>query len=179
MLLTYWAALAFVSRRAALLAGLMMATSILLGVEARLAKTDAVLLLTTVAAMGAMARVYLGDRRRSATGLAGWTLPAIFWTALAVGVLIKGPLILMFVGLAVGGFGGRRPLGALALGAAAARRACSGSVVLVLPWFLAIVEPRRRQLLRAVGRPRSAGQGGQRAGGARRAAGTITSCCSG
>ena len=41
VLLTYWTALAFVSRRAALLAGLMMATSILLGVEARLAKTDA------------------------------------------------------------------------------------------------------------------------------------------
>src|SRR5579862_3139393 len=38
---TYWAALAFVSRRAAFLAGLIMATSILLGVEARLAKTDA------------------------------------------------------------------------------------------------------------------------------------------
>src|SRR6185436_4742032 len=35
VLLTYWAALAFVSRRAALLAGLMMASSILLGVEAR------------------------------------------------------------------------------------------------------------------------------------------------
>src|SRR5262245_37320215 len=35
VLLTYWAALAFVSRRAALLAGLMMATSLLLGIEAR------------------------------------------------------------------------------------------------------------------------------------------------
>src|SRR4029079_6857015 len=37
VLLTYWAALAFVSRRAAVLAGVIMATSILLGVEARLA----------------------------------------------------------------------------------------------------------------------------------------------
>ena len=46
VLLTYWAALAFVPRRAALLAALMMASSVLLGVEARLAKTDAVLLLT-------------------------------------------------------------------------------------------------------------------------------------
>ncbi len=78
VLLTYWAALAFVSRRAALLAGLMMATSILLGAEARLAKTDAMLLLTAVAAMGAMARVYLGERRVE-PGLAGWALPAIFW----------------------------------------------------------------------------------------------------
>src|SRR5215212_235493 len=44
VLLTYWAALAFVTRRMAYLAGLMMATSILLTVEARLAKTDAMLL---------------------------------------------------------------------------------------------------------------------------------------
>ena len=41
VLLTYWAALAFVSRRAALLAGLMMATCVLLGIERLLAKTDA------------------------------------------------------------------------------------------------------------------------------------------
>src|SRR6202008_2312916 len=55
VLLTYWAALAFVPRRAALIAALMMATSVLLGVEARLAKTDATLLLTSGAAMGAVA----------------------------------------------------------------------------------------------------------------------------
>src|SRR5579883_3305167 len=59
VLATYWAALAFVTRRGALLAGLMMASSILLGFEARLATTDAVLLLTIVAAMGALGRIYL------------------------------------------------------------------------------------------------------------------------
>ena len=46
VLATYWAALAFVCRRSALLAALMMASSILLGVEARLATTDASLLFT-------------------------------------------------------------------------------------------------------------------------------------
>jgi 4-amino-4-deoxy-L-arabinose transferase-like glycosyltransferase len=137
VLLTYWTALSFVSRRAAVLAGLMMATSILLGVEARLAKTDAMLLLTTVAAMGAMARVYLGERR-NATGLAGWALPAIFWTALAAGILIKGPLIVMFVVLTI-----------LALAATdrsvrwlTGLRPVAGIIwlcVLALPWFLAIV----------------------------------------
>jgi 4-amino-4-deoxy-L-arabinose transferase-like glycosyltransferase len=137
VLLTYWTALSFVSRRAALLAGLMMATSILLGVEARLAKTDAMLLLTTVAAMGAMARIYLGERR-NATGLAGWTLPAIFWTALAAGILIKGPLIVMFVVLTIM---------ALAVTDRSVRwltglRPVVGIIwlcVLALPWFLAIV----------------------------------------
>src|SRR6201996_1968550 len=63
VLLTYWAALAFVTRRGAALAGLMMASCVLLGAEARLAKTDAMLLLTVVAAMGAMARVYLSWQR--------------------------------------------------------------------------------------------------------------------
>src|SRR5579864_1251988 len=58
VLLTYWTALAFVTRRGAVLAGLMIGSSVLLGAEARLAKTDAMLLLTVVAAMGAMARVY-------------------------------------------------------------------------------------------------------------------------
>ena len=51
VLATYWCALAFVSRRGAVLAALMMMSSSILGVEARLAKTDAVLLFTVVAAM--------------------------------------------------------------------------------------------------------------------------------
>ena len=99
VLLTYWAALAFVPRRAALLAALMMASSVLLGVEARLAKTDAMLLLTSVAAMGAFARIYLARQHEPEAGI-GWTQPAILWTAIAAGVLLKGPVILMFVGLA-------------------------------------------------------------------------------
>ena len=138
VLLTYWTALAFVSRRAALLAGLMMATSIMLGVEARLAKTDAVLLFTTVAVMGAMARAYLGERRTASPGLAGWIVPAVFWTALAVGILIKGPLIVMFAGLCIAALAvcdrSLRWLTAL--------RPIPGVIwmcVLVLPWFLAII----------------------------------------
>ena len=137
VLLTYWAALAFVTRRTALLAALMMASSILLGVEARLAKTDAVLLATCVAAMGAMARIYLAGRRTPETKI-GWREPAILWTALGLGVLIKGPLILMFVALT-----------ALTLSIAdrSARwlwslRPVTGfiwMIVLVLPWFAAIV----------------------------------------
>jgi 4-amino-4-deoxy-L-arabinose transferase-like glycosyltransferase len=137
VVLTYWAALAFVSRRAALLAALMMASSVLLGVEARLAKTDAVLLMTSVAAMGAMARIYLTTRRLPGMPI-GWTQPAILWTALAAGVLVKGPLILMFVALT-----------ALVLSIAdrnirwlAALRPLPGvawMLLLVLPWFLAIV----------------------------------------
>ena len=83
---TYWCGLAFVSRRGAILAALMMAASTLLGGEARLAKTDAVLLFTIVVAMGVLARAYLSPRD-AGNGRLGWTLPAIFWTALAAGIL--------------------------------------------------------------------------------------------
>jgi 4-amino-4-deoxy-L-arabinose transferase-like glycosyltransferase len=136
VLLTYWCALAFVSRRGALLAALMMTASALLGVEARLAKTDAVLLFTVVAAMGALARVYLASRR-AVDARPPWQLPAIFWTALAVGILIKGPLILMVVGLAAATLSlfDRSARWLLAL------RPLAGTAwlfLVVLPWFIAI-----------------------------------------
>jgi 4-amino-4-deoxy-L-arabinose transferase-like glycosyltransferase len=135
VLLTYWSALAFVSRRNACLAALMLAASVMLGIEARLAKTDAVLLATVVAAMGVMARAYLD---RGAAPRPGWLMPAAFWSAVAAGILIKGPLIVMVVALAAAALviadrSGRwllrlRPLaGALWL------------LLLVLPWFIAIV----------------------------------------
>ena len=139
VLLTYWTALALVSRRAALLAGLMMASCVLLGMERLMAKTDAMLLMTVVAAMGAMARAYLaglGHDQRDAAG--EWRIATIFWTALAGGVLLKGPLILMIVGLAAV---------ALAILDRTGRwlwqlKPVAGIVwfaILVLPWFVAIV----------------------------------------
>jgi 4-amino-4-deoxy-L-arabinose transferase-like glycosyltransferase len=143
VLLTYWTALAFVSRRAALLAGLMMASSILLGVEARFATTDAMLLASVVAAMGVLARVYLPEQRTQraaepASFASVWTLPAIFWTAVAAGVLLKGPLILMVVGLAILVLVviDRRADWLMAL------KPLVGVVwfaALVLPWFIAII----------------------------------------
>jgi 4-amino-4-deoxy-L-arabinose transferase-like glycosyltransferase len=135
MLATYWCALAFVSRRGAVLAALMMATSTILGAEARLAKTDAVLLLTIVVAMSVLARVYLAKRRGGARP--EWGLPAIFWTAIAAGILIKGPLIVMVAGLAVVTLSimdrsarwllALRPLPGIAW-----------LLLLALPWFIAI-----------------------------------------
>ncbi len=96
VLLTYWAALAFLGRRGAFLAAALMATSIILMVEARLAKTDAALLACCVAAMGGLARAYLG---RGAGALPPRCLAA-FWLGLSAGILIKGPMVVMFIGLA-------------------------------------------------------------------------------
>ncbi|NIX77752.1 ArnT family glycosyltransferase [Microvirga terricola] len=133
VLLTYWAALAFVGRRGAFLTAALMATSIILMVEARLAKTDAMLTACSVAVMGGLARAYLG---RGAGILPRRTL-LIFWLGFAAGILIKGPLVLMFAGTcaAVLSYKERsarwlltlRPwLGALA------------TLLIVLPWFIAI-----------------------------------------
>jgi 4-amino-4-deoxy-L-arabinose transferase-like glycosyltransferase len=135
VLATYWCALAFVSRRGAVLAALMMMSSSILGVEARLAKTDAVLLFTVVAAMAVLARVYLAPRRGDTQPGLGQL--AIFWTGLAVGILIKGPMILMVVGLAAATLCvlDRSARWLLAL------RPLPGLLwllVLVLPWFIAI-----------------------------------------
>jgi 4-amino-4-deoxy-L-arabinose transferase-like glycosyltransferase len=137
VLLTYWAALAFVTRRGAVLAALMMCSCVLLSVEARLAKTDAMLLLTVVAAMGALARVYLSWQRGEDPEHPPWSWPAIFWTALAAGILLKGPLILMFAGLTIvtlaifdrnaSWLWRLRPAWGL-----------MWMLVLVLPWFIAI-----------------------------------------
>jgi 4-amino-4-deoxy-L-arabinose transferase-like glycosyltransferase len=94
VLLTVWAGSPLVGRRAALLSATMLAGCLLLGVEARLAKTDAVLLALVVAAQGALARVYLATGERP-TGLGP---PALFWSALGGGVLVKGPVILLVSG---------------------------------------------------------------------------------
>src|SRR5712691_3639332 len=99
VLLAYWTALAFGAQRTAFLAALMLATSILLGIEARVARTDALLLACVLAAMGALARTYVS---KDAPAAAGWRLPAIFWTAVAAGVLLKGPVIVLFVVLTAG-----------------------------------------------------------------------------
>jgi 4-amino-4-deoxy-L-arabinose transferase-like glycosyltransferase len=137
VLLTYWTALAFVTRRGAILAALILCSSVLLGVEARLAKTDAMLLLTVVAAMGALARVYLSWQRGEDPAHPPWMWPLIFWTALAGGILLKGPLIAMFVVLTIATLAifdrsatwlwRLRPVWGL-----------MWLLVLVLPWFIAI-----------------------------------------
>jgi 4-amino-4-deoxy-L-arabinose transferase-like glycosyltransferase len=133
VLLTYWAALAFLGRRGAFLAAAFMATSIILMVEARLAKTDAALAACAVATMGGLARAYLS---RGAGILPRRTL-AFFWLGLAAGILIKGPLIPMFVGLAAAVLWWRERSARWLL----TLRPIPGAVftlLVVLPWFVAI-----------------------------------------
>ncbi|MET1415479.1 glycosyltransferase family 39 protein [Roseibium sp. HPY-6] len=98
VLASFWMARAFLGPAGALLVGGFVSLAIIVGVEARLAKTDAMLFATVVIAQGALARIWLRD-----AGERIWGLSFLFWTALAAGVLIKGPVGLMVVGLTVAG----------------------------------------------------------------------------
>ncbi|MBJ6125089.1 glycosyltransferase family 39 protein [Microvirga sp. BT325] len=133
VLLTYWAALAFFGRRGAFLTAALMATCVILMVEARLAKTDAMLAACSVAVMGGLARAYLS---RGAGVLPRRAL-LIFWAGFALGILIKGPLVLMFAGLAAAvlSYKERSARWLLTL------RPWLGllfTLAIVLPWFVAI-----------------------------------------
>lgn len=138
VLLTYWAALAFLSREGALLAALMMAASVLLGVEARLAKTDAVLAALSVAAMGFLARAYLAAKAPGVAPGLNRNHLILFWLVIGGSVLIKGPITAAIIALtlvtlavrdrSLGWFAGMRPWMGLAIVLAVAA-----------PWFTMIL----------------------------------------
>ncbi|MEL6316834.1 MAG: glycosyltransferase family 39 protein, partial [Pseudomonadota bacterium] len=91
-LLTTWATRPLIGARASFLAGAMLAGLTVLSFEARVAKTDAALLAAIIAAQGALARLWFGvkDGPRE-RGLNIF----IFWTAIGLGFLIKGPIVLL------------------------------------------------------------------------------------
>lgn len=132
VLLTFWAARAFTGPPVAFIAAALLAMAIVVGVEARLAKADAVLLASIVAAQGALARCWLSGRAKQSLGLV-----FVFWTAIAVSVLVKGPVGIMIVGLTVVALSlwTRRLRWFLSM-----RPVIGGlyALALVLPWFVAI-----------------------------------------
>jgi len=78
-----------------LMAGTILSTCLITVFEAHMAKTDATLLAATTVAMTALMIAYL-------QGAASTLRPAVvFWFALGVGVLIKGPVILLVAGATI------------------------------------------------------------------------------
>lgn len=133
-LMTFGMGAALIGRKAAFLGAAMLAVSIGVVVEAHLAKTDAVLLACVTAAQLALGRLYIAARH----GKPGdWRFALVFWLALALGVLVKGPVApavsaLTVVALAIADrdwrwLGSLRPLRGFVLLAA-----------IVLPWLVAI-----------------------------------------
>lgn len=138
VLLTARIAMGLGTARAGLIAGLMMAGVFSLGMEARLAKTDAVLLLGILASQAVLAQLWQAAR---AQNFARPTLPLaavlLFWAAISAGLLIKGPVGPMVSGLTVVALA----VIARRLGWLMALRPGLGlalTAVLVLPWYIAI-----------------------------------------
>jgi 4-amino-4-deoxy-L-arabinose transferase-like glycosyltransferase len=78
-------------RQPALVGAALLASCLILVAEAHQAKTDALLLACTVAAQGALARFYLGGR--GTTPVPGIGVALVFWIAIGVSILVKGPVV--------------------------------------------------------------------------------------
>jgi 4-amino-4-deoxy-L-arabinose transferase-like glycosyltransferase len=132
VLLTHSIALRLMSAQAALAAGFILAASMVLAGEARLAKTDAALLAATIGSMAVLVRVWI-DRTDRISSFGS----VQFWGCLAATVLLKGPIGPLVVGLTLLALGGyeRRWVWAMAL-------LRGGGPLLFLaitaPWYLAI-----------------------------------------
>ncbi len=147
VLMTFGFGQTLLGTRPALLASVLLATSLILISEAHQAKTDGILLACVVAAQGVLMRIYVSGRVRETArevGGKGELAPTpgtlevlLFWIAQGVGVLIKGPVVplvslLTFATLAISDrkIGWIRPIRPL-LGFLVA-------VAIAAPWFVAI-----------------------------------------
>lgn len=125
---------ALVGRKAAFLAGALLAATLGVVAEAHLAKTDAVLLACAAITQLALGRIYCDARNERPVD---WRLALLFWVALAFGILIKGPVVPLAAILTIAALcladrefrwlAALRPLRGLIL-----------TAVLVLPWVVAI-----------------------------------------
>jgi len=86
VVLLVWVAAPLVPPWVGLGAGAMLATTYLIHAEAHFAKTDAALLVAVLGAMGVLARAWMAS-------VAPWQV-FVFWTAIAAGLLLKGPIVL-------------------------------------------------------------------------------------
>lgn len=89
--LAFWLMSGFASREVAFVSALILGVTLLVSAEAKIAKTDAVLLATVLATQGVLIRKYMAAR----TGIAppSRRLALLGWAAFAVGILIKGPIL--------------------------------------------------------------------------------------
>lgn len=131
---TGFAGAALFGPQVGLAAGVVTAAALVVGVEARIAKTDAMLLFAIVLAQAVLAAAYV---RRDGPRPIGPGAAHVFWAAVGAGVLLKGPIILLTAGGTVLGLVllERRARWLLAL------RPKTGvplALLIVVPWLVAI-----------------------------------------
>lgn len=132
VLFTYACAARLGGSRAGLLASLLAAMTVELAFEARIGKTDAVLCATIVAAQFALLLAYLDEERRSVL----WR-NALFWLALGLGTLIKGPVAPLVVGFTLLGLVAKERNLSL-VRCLSPLKGFLVYITVVLPWLLAI-----------------------------------------
>ena len=92
----FWCGIPLVGRRAAFLGAALFGSTLLLTSEAHISKTDAVLAFLTTWGIGALGRLYIRKDQSK-------TMALLFWLAMGLGFLIKGPVTPMVAAYA--GFG--------------------------------------------------------------------------
>lgn len=116
-------------RRVGLVAAWMLALSPMVVIESKLGTVDALLLAFCTAIFLALWRIYSGDTR--------WSTKSLFWSALGLGILTKGPVALAAPGLSIAVFcfvrREYRWLGALGW-----RWGPALAVLIVAPWVVAV-----------------------------------------
>ncbi|AHJ63656.1 Undecaprenyl-phosphate-4-amino-L-arabinose--lipid A 4-amino-L-arabinosyltransferase [Granulibacter bethesdensis] len=139
--MTYGFGIRLVGRKGAFLGAWILGASVILLVETHMAKTDAALLAATLAAQGLLGRAYLVARQGDQDTRFGSVQAALFWIAMAAGILIKGPITPMVSALTVLTLliTDRRIPGQTGwLAALRWRWGLPLAVALILPWFIAI-----------------------------------------
>jgi len=89
---TFWIGARLADRPTGLLAGGLLAVSLLLSTEAAIAKTDAMLTGLIAVSMAALFALRQGNGRRASF---------VFWAAFGLSILVKGPVGPMVIGLAI------------------------------------------------------------------------------
>ncbi len=134
VLLTFYFSRFFFGSREGFISAVLLGSSLLLNVEARLATTDAMLLMSIVLMQGMLGMIYVKLRRKESVKL--W-MPLVFWAACGIGILLKGPIPFVIALLTTACLciadrnlelvKGVRPLIGIPL-----------MVAIVLPWFITI-----------------------------------------
>ena len=100
----FWTGIALIGRRAAFIGSALFASTLLLTSEGHISKTDGMLVFLTTLGIGALARIYMRDARGTfALDRDVKRLALLFWLAMGLGFLIKGPVSIMVAGLAAAG----------------------------------------------------------------------------
>jgi 4-amino-4-deoxy-L-arabinose transferase-like glycosyltransferase len=98
---TFFLVRLFAGMEAAFTAGLLLGMSVLLMSEAKIAKTDSVLVGCIVVAQAVLMRVYLSVRSPATVASPAQGLVFLGWAAFAFGILIKGPPIVLVCGATI------------------------------------------------------------------------------